>query len=80
MDGAVPVGGTCRGKRAMADVKYLTAQDAAQSSGARSSGVEVCSQVWRGVVSGGTVSHPSRQQSGGVRRSGGYEAAMGAAV
>lgn len=29
-------------------------------------GVEVCSHVWRSVVSGDIVSHPSRQQSGGV--------------
>lgn len=26
----------------------------------------MCSHVWRGVVSGDIVSHPSRQQSGGV--------------
>jgi hypothetical protein len=70
MDGAVPVVGTCRGRRAMASVYYLVARGAAQDSRAQRGGDEVCSQVWRGVVSGGIVSHPSRQQSGVVGRGG----------
>ena len=43
------------------------AQGAARYSRVRGGGVDVCCQGWRGVVSGGIVSHPSRQQSGGVR-------------
>ena len=42
------------------------AQGAARYSRVRGGGVEACCQGWRGVVSGGIVSHPSRQQSGGV--------------
>jgi hypothetical protein len=52
------------GKRAA--VTESVAQGAAQYSQALRGGDEVCSHVWRGVVSGGIVSHPSRQQSGGV--------------
>jgi hypothetical protein len=49
-----------------ARVKQEVAQGAAQYSRGRRGGVEVCCHVWRGVVSGDIVSHPSRQQSGGV--------------
>lgn len=36
-----------------------------RDSGAQSGDVVVGSQFWRGVVLGGIVSHPARQQSGG---------------
>jgi len=52
------------GKRAR--VTEDVAQSAARYSQERRGGGEVCSHVWRGVVSGDIVSHPSRQQSGGV--------------
>lgn len=51
-----------------ASVGMAVAQGAARYSRVRGGGVDVCCQGWRGVVSGGIVSHPSRQQSGGVRR------------
>jgi hypothetical protein len=64
----------------MASVYYSVSRVAAQDSRGPGRGVEVCSQEWRGVESSGIVSHPSRQQSGGVGSCGSEEAAGGCSV